>query len=236
MILLTINMNMFDFVIDDSFTSYISMINPDIAFIQECRYNRISKGSALWAFEDTGYIDSRIHISAAILNKDSDIIRRRDINVDNRYSNKCVFVTCKNKNFTGIHLPLVDNYSQDNSDYKDLLKKLEDSNSDVICGDFNATPDNLNYKFIKELCSSDYENLWDIGLKKNKAFYINFSGVEITANKENHKKLRTFVKNTHIDYILAKKNLVELNRITIDFRTLAFTDHCSIICDFEFYK
>ena len=43
MLLLTLNMNMFNFVIDDSFNDYFNFILPDIAFIQECRYNRINK-------------------------------------------------------------------------------------------------------------------------------------------------------------------------------------------------
>ena len=41
MLLLTLNMNMFNFVIDDSFNDYFDSISTDIAFIQECRYNRI---------------------------------------------------------------------------------------------------------------------------------------------------------------------------------------------------
>ncbi len=41
MLLLTLNMNMFNFVIDDSFNDYFNFILPDIAFIQECRYNRL---------------------------------------------------------------------------------------------------------------------------------------------------------------------------------------------------
>ncbi len=40
MLLLTLNMNMFNFVIDDSFNDYFNFILPDIAFIQECRYNK----------------------------------------------------------------------------------------------------------------------------------------------------------------------------------------------------
>lgn len=42
MLLLTLNMNMFNFVIDDSFNDYFDSISTDIAFIQECRYNRIN--------------------------------------------------------------------------------------------------------------------------------------------------------------------------------------------------
>ena len=43
MLLLTLNMNMFNFVIDDSFNDYFDSISTDIAFIQECRYNRINE-------------------------------------------------------------------------------------------------------------------------------------------------------------------------------------------------
>ena len=35
MLLLTLNMNMFNFVIDDSFNDYFDSISTDIAFIQE---------------------------------------------------------------------------------------------------------------------------------------------------------------------------------------------------------
>ena len=43
MLLLTLNMNMFKFVIDNSFDDYYAVISPDIAFIQECRYSRKRK-------------------------------------------------------------------------------------------------------------------------------------------------------------------------------------------------
>ncbi len=43
MLLLTLNMNMFNFIIDNSFNDYFDSVLPDIAFIQECRYNRINK-------------------------------------------------------------------------------------------------------------------------------------------------------------------------------------------------
>ena len=50
MLLLTLNMNMFNFVIDDSFNDYFDSISTDIAFIQECRYNRINEQYyAKWA-------------------------------------------------------------------------------------------------------------------------------------------------------------------------------------------
>ena len=37
MLLLTLNMNMFNFIIDNSFNDYFDSVLPDIAFIQECR-------------------------------------------------------------------------------------------------------------------------------------------------------------------------------------------------------
>lgn len=48
MILLTINMNMFNLDIDNSFNSYLDEIKPDITFVKECRYNKINRQNVLW--------------------------------------------------------------------------------------------------------------------------------------------------------------------------------------------
>jgi len=85
---------------------------------------------------------------------------------------------------------------------------------------------------LKELTESKYSNLWEKGLKEEKAYYKDYKGAEHNINKKNAiKNIRTFVGNTHIDYILGKE--IELTKITIDMRTLAFTDHCAIIIDCE---
>lgn len=232
MILLTINMNMFNLDIDNSFNSYLDEIKPDITFIQECRYNRINRQNVLWAGDYTEPIDSRIHISAAIGKNGNTIKKRSNINTDVKYDYTCIFVVYGNKNYTGIHLPLSKDNTQKDKDYNCLLDTLNNSDSHIICGDFNATPNNENYEFIEKLRKDKYDDLWEVGLNEGKAYYINYSGKKIKANS-NHKNLRTFIKNTHIDYILTKKKMIHLNKIIIDFRTLAFTDHCSIISYFK---
>ena len=71
MLLLTLNMNMFNFVIDDSFNDYFDSISTDIAFIQECRYNRINEQYyAKWAGNYEEPIDRRFHLSVAISKDD----------------------------------------------------------------------------------------------------------------------------------------------------------------------
>ena len=77
MLLLTLNMNMFNFVIDNSFDDYYAVISPDIAFVQECRYNRINKQyDAKWAGDFEEPIDSRFHLSAAI-SKENEITKSK---------------------------------------------------------------------------------------------------------------------------------------------------------------
>ena len=77
---------------------------------------------------------------------------------------------------------------------------------------------------------SEYFNLWEQGLEKDKAFYIDYKGIEQKANKD-IPLYRTFAGNTQIDYILGKT--INLVKISLDMRTLAFTDHCAIIVDCE---
>ena len=65
-----------------------------------------------------------------------------------------------------------------------------------------------------------------MGLKEGKAYYIDYKGEKKKAQQGNF--YRTFVGNTHIDYVLAKAD-IHLIDIVIDMRTLAFTDHCAMI-------
>jgi len=215
------------------YNTVIKIIKPDITFVQECRYKKINIKNVLWAGDYTEPIDSRIHISAAIGKYEDTLKKQSNINTSIKYGYTCVFIEYGNKNYTGIHLPLSKDNTQE--DYNCLLATLKNSDSHIICGDFNATPNNENYKFIQELCKEQYTDLWEVGLNEGKAYYIDYSGEEKKAYSK-HITLRTFVKNTHIDYILAKKDMIKLNKIIIDFRTLAFTDHCSIIAYFDIVK
>lgn len=113
----------------------------------------------------------------------------------------------------------------------DFITKIKDIEFDIICGDFNASsnePETVNSEFLNELIKQKkYTNLWEQGLEENKAYYIDYKGTK----KKAYNNIRTFVGNRHIDYILGKG--VYLNEINIDMRTLAFTDHCAIIADFQ---
>lgn len=57
--------------------------------------------------------------------------------------------------------------------------------------------------------------------KSRKSILFRFSGRKIKADSKKY-KIRTFVGNRHIDYILAKKKFLNLKEIIIDFRTLNF--------------
>lgn len=230
--LLTLNMNMFNLDIDKSFDRYFDSICPDIAFIQECRYNRIDKSyNPKWAGNYDGIIDSRIHLSVAVSKSDKKISKSM-IKPIIQYDYACIFVECEGNRFAGVHLPIKN--KENENDYEKICLKLKDSDSKIICGDFNACSNNSNQKYVKELLGDDeYIDLWREGLIDGNAYYIDFSGQKTKADAKKHLRIRTFVGNTHIDYILAKKDFLTLKEIIIDFRTLAFTDHCSIILEFD---
>lgn len=63
-----------------------------------------------------------------------------------------------------------------------------------------------------------------------KAYYIDYKGEKKKAHQGDF--YRTFVGNTHIDYVLAKSD-IHLIDIIIDMRTLAFTDHCAMIVNYK---
>ena len=92
------------------------------------------------------------------------------------------------------------------------------------------------FNFVIDNSFNDYINLWQEGINQGKAYYIDFSGRKIKADSKEHFKIRTFVGNRHIDYVLAKKESLNLKEIRTDFRTLAFTNHCGIILDFDINK
>ncbi len=236
MLLLTLNMNMFNMDIDNSFNDYFDAISPDIAFIQECRFNRINEQYYTeWAGNYIKPIDSRFHLSAAI-SKNNGISKSNIDTTDLSYDYICIFVDYENNSFAGVHLSLIDKNSKNEGEHSKILSKVKGSNSKIICGDFNACSGNENQKYFEKLLSeTGYVDLWQEGIEKEKAYYIDYSGRKIKAEAK-HSEIRTFVGNRHIDYILAKKNFLSLREIRIDFRTLAFTDHCGIILDFDIKK
>ena len=234
--LLTLNMNMFNLTVDDSFFSYLNLIFPDIAFIQECRYNRIVKNCEKYKIEWAGDykepIDSRIHLTAAF--SPNKKIEKIDVAPLSMYDYSCIFIKCNGYTFAGVHLPLFVENKENEHECDEIKSKIINSKSKIICGDFNAWANNSNQEFLNSLLNSNsYIDLWQVGLEQEKAFYIDFAGKIRKADKKKHCKIRTFVGNTHIDYILANKAFLNLNEIIIDFRTLAFTDHCGIILNFD---
>ena len=216
--LLTLNMNMFNSTVDDSFYSYLDTITPDIAFVQECRYSRIDKNyNPVLAGNYEEAIDGRIHLTAAFIK--NNLITKRDVCPSLVYDYKCVFVEYNKFLFAGVHLPLPQKDKKEN-EYCALLSKLKNSNAKILCGDFNASSNNSNQKFIDMLLDSgDYIDLWKAGVEQHAAYYIDFAGSLKQANSQKHLTMRTFIRNTRIDYILAKNDFLILNKIVIDFRT-----------------
>lgn len=224
--LLTLNMNMFNYQFDNSFYDYIDKINPDLTIIQEARFNRLCDKNYPIIYPkgyDQSTIDSRIHLTIALSKKDW--IRDNDVDFGRcNYSH----IGLKNNNLTllGVHTPNI----EDNIKMDCFFKKY---NTDIVCGDFNASSkkkESLNYKLYQQLINNGYCNLWEKGLSNNMAYYYNYEGIKLKADKS--KFFRTYSGNTHIDYVLAK-NTIKINEVAIDYRTLAFTDHCSIIVDIE---
>lgn len=148
------------------------------------------------------------------------------------YNRCCVAIKTKENeelpfSVLGVHIPAETDKNIDGLNV--FISKIKESKNDIICGDFNASSgktESINYKMLKELTTQKrYLDLWEQGLKENKAYYIDYKGTKQKAESN----IRTFSGNTHIDYILGKG--VDLVEITIDMRTLAFTDHCAIIID-----
>ena len=233
--ILTLNMNMFNYTVDDSFKIYLNEINPDIVAIQECRYKRIGNiGNEYKILLPNQFseseINNRIHLTL-VLSKDKND-HRKDIKTSGKYDYTFLQVENTIPLLTAVHLPM--KCQAFAKEYEDLLNAISTSDSLIVCGDFNASlkKKTENWNFLQKLISDhDYSNLWDEGLTNNKAFFINYAGNKLPADKD--KYYRTYVGNTHIDYVLAKRNLISLETITIDSRTLAFTDHCGIITEFD---
>ena len=234
--ILTLNMNMFNQDYDNDFGKYINTIKPDIAFIQEFRstcIDKIPKGYNPIKPNTFDKLNGRYHITIAICKGD---ILDKGKYIDLVYDNRFVKAKIKghNKSVAGVHLPIPD---QPNDEAFNELTKLV--KADIICGDFNADiyksrksdeSRTANYTFVAKELKGSYVNPWELGKKSQNAYYCNFAGKEINTTKN----IRTFTGNTHIDYIFAKNKIIQLNKIIIDLRTLAFTDHAAVIADLDF--
>lgn len=241
--ILNLNMNMFKYQFDDSFDQYLKEIDPDVAILQECRIGKLvnniirdDNGLKYLIYDYKGNNDyyvvvanrkeikNNISFTTAVVKKDKfhkDGTQKNDTNDD--YINKRVEVSVSEMIINGIHIT---------SDSEDSpIAKLLNYDADIICGDFNANTrkNNSNCKILEQLKKRNYINLWESGIKQSIAYYKNYNGEEKRAEQGIH--YRTYSANTHIDYCFGKE--VKLKKITMDFRTLAFTDHCGFIIEIE---
>mgnify|MGYP001028162614 CR=1 FL=1 len=109
---------------------------------------------------------------------------------------------------------------------------------DIILGDFNVGIDyngntnGMGYNSYITLIENGYIDLWEYALTCNKAYYVDYYGIKHQASSDIF--YRTFISQKRDDFILSKiEYQIKLNKIIIDYRTLAFTDHCAIIAEFE---
>lgn len=217
---------MFNYVIDNSFYDYLHEINPDLAIIQEARFNRLKKTAYSTIFPngyDKDKIKSTIHLTVAFCKEDW----KRDDSFDfKRYNYSHIRLKKNTCLILGVHTPKIEK--------KELNLFEKYYSADIICGDFNTSSKNtesLNYKLYQKLTYKDYYcDLWKTALRNEKAYYCNYKGEKLQADEDRF--FRTFSGNTHIDYVLGKSDL-KIKEIIIDYRTLAFTDHTSIIIDIE---
>jgi len=231
--ILSLNMNMFNYDAVGSFFKYLREINPDIAIIQECRFNRLDGlptdyNILLPNNFSKEKIDNRIHFTL-ILCKDK-TSQREDIKELNKFDYSYLKMTNGKSTLLALHLP----YRGDGveKEFDKLLENIRICDANIICGDFNASrkKPNENYNFMCDLvCNDGYVNLWEFGAKNRLAQIVDYSGEKILAEQD--KEYRTYSGNTHINYFLAKNDAFALNSIMIDNRTLAFTDHCGIFVD-----
>lgn len=236
---LTLNIDGGKELIDNSLSDYIEEIDADFVIFQEVkRRNIISKQMDFpeyVRFFPTKYQDTTVDIAKMNGNcgytllyakKSIPNLKRDDSKDSGENRNRC-YVKVENGDISilGIHL-LLDNQQK-------LISNIDDCKCDIIAGDFNASikrKDGENWKLLTKLSQKQYDDLWRIGVHNNQAYYIEYNGQKRRAHNEEHK---TFVANTHIDYILGRRESIELEEIFIDMRTLAFTDHCAIIADLK---
>lgn len=226
--IITLNMDMFRLQIDNSLDCFLKEYEPDVAIIQESKGNENIYHNPIKPNQFEGRIDKRIYSVMAFCK--NMIWDRIDLGDLKKYN--CRFVAIKTKknkqppfSALGVHIPA------DNDEIENLMDEIVMDEYNIICGDFNASsqkPESINYIKLKKLIEvNKYSNLWEQGLKESKANYIDYKGTKQKARSN----VRTYVGNRHIDYILGKE--INLTEITIDMRTLAFTDHCAIIIDCE---
>lgn len=106
--ILSLNMNMFNYDAVGSFFKYLREINPDIAIIQECRFNRLDGlptdyNILLPNNFSKEKIDNRIHFTL-ILCKDK-TSQREDIKELNKFDYSYLKMTNGKSTLLALHLP-----------------------------------------------------------------------------------------------------------------------------------
>lgn len=248
--IMTLNIKKFELDLDNNLNEFILEYDPDFIVIQEIRFAQVTNINEYLYVPPHNYnfyewVDGRESLTVFFYKKNYICEQmKKDINLGklNR-SFVCSQVVENSDNLLrkkwsilGIHMPL---YTCDNAnEYYEMTKAIKESECDIICGDFNANfkkIGNSNCKMIMEITDKSFENyyknLWEFGIKEEKAFYVNYKGLKIKADFKQKKVYRTYAGNTHVDYILGRG--VKLNEILIDMRTLCFTDHCALILDFD---
>lgn len=109
--ILTLNMNMFNLQIDDSFYSFLEKYNPDVAIIQEFRYTKITDIKNYFPikpnqYEEADEIDGRHRITMALCKENSwTPVKNQELK---NYGYRYVNIIDKNNDWSvlGVHIPV----------------------------------------------------------------------------------------------------------------------------------
>lgn len=201
--------------------NYLDCLNADLCIIPE--YCLKITNSKVKICNPENSTDKRISFTGVI----SDIYE-----IDDKLSklNKVVLSTK--------HTPLFNSILGVHITDRSTSIEPEEPEYPIVLGDFNTgidytrKTDGIGYEFYAALKSKGYIDLWEHALTCDKAYYVDYSGVQQSASPRPF--YRTFVSQKRDDFIMCKNDTLELlNKIVIDYRTLAFTDHCAIIADFK---
>ena len=181
---------MFRYLIDGSFNEFLKEYQADVVILQEvrssladevtCYTHKISPN----LYQEIENIKKTIYLTVALCKDDT----WQKVNIDHfHYNNR--FVKIKNDDWSifGLHLPLQD-------DIDSLLSIIQESDCDIICGDFNAHrkySQIKNWKVIDNLINDkEYSDLWEKGLKEEKAYYKKMQNLyKIPVSKNEQEKL-----------------------------------------------
>ena len=222
--LLSLNINKFNYdFTKHSVLSYVSSINADLCILQEYTY-KLSIPNTIYpsdiALNETNKNHSFIiGISSEYLRKDQTEYKFISLQPSKKDYPKVL----------GVHL----------APNESLSDNINPELFEIICGDFNTGIKELNKyptKSTTAYCTLinnyKYIDLWRYAINENKGFIIDCFGNEHLAFPNVF--YRTFNTQRINDFIMAKDEFKnKLIKICIDYRTLAFSDHCAIIATFK---